>query len=250
MLTSMDIVFEKNDAVSFSPHLGSLLHGIIVQQLNPAYAELMHANTSKPFSQFLYFNPEKKAYCWKINTITPEAKTQLLDVIHNNLNSKLFVDHKSVELSIKEKLTTTPVSYKQLADRYYIEQPSCKKIVVKFLTPTTIKAGKDHLIFPDIRLIYNSLLKRWNSFASDISLEDPDILDHLTKYTQLIGYDLKSTKFSLESAKIKSFRGEICLIVNGPESLVRIANLLFAFGEYSGVGSKNALGMGGIKVEQ
>ena len=106
------------------------------------------------------------------------------------------------------------------------------------------------LYFRTVHNIYNSLLNKWNSFASEVSLKDDHILDHLKDNTELVGYNLRSTKFNLDGAKINSFRGEICLKISGPESLVRIANLLFAFGEYSGIGVKCALGMGGIKVEQ
>ena len=65
----------------------------------------------------------------------------------------------------------------------------------------------------------------------------------------MVGYKLRSTKYQMESIKINSFLGEICLLVKGPLTLVSIANLLFAYSEFAGIGAKTATGMGGIKIE-
>lgn len=103
--------------------------------------------------------------------------------------------------------------------------------------------------FPDVSNVYKSLYNKFNVFASEISLEDEDVLKHLIEHTKVIGYNLNSTKYGVEGIKIASFLGELCFYVKGPEALVSIANFLFAYGEFSGIGAKTALGMGGVKVE-
>jgi len=220
-----------------------------MQKLSPDYAEKLHADELKPFSQFLYFDKEKNAYVWQINTLTQKAKDNIIIPLITDTDESFKLEQKGLELKISDKILSPSVKYKNLAEDYYLKLPCNKRLLVKFITPCSFKSGGDYVIFPEVHNIYGSLYKKWNTFASDISLEDKDALDHLIKHTKIIGYNLKSTKFGMESIKINSFLGEICLLISGPEQLARIANLMFAFGEYSGIGAKTALGMGGIKVE-
>ncbi len=44
--------------------------------------------------------------------------------------------------------------------------------------------------------------------------------------------------------------GKITIIIRGPEQLARLAGALISFAEYSGLGIKTALGMGGVKVRE
>ena len=249
MLTSLKIKVKPDEKTRLSFHLGSLLQGYLMQNIDSDYANNLHNNELKPYSQFLYFDKEAKSWIWKINTINEEAREKIILPLINNPAEKIKIESKNIELLIEEKSISAPEKYKNLAEKYFIEKPFQKKIVLNFLSPTSFKSGGNFSIFPEIHNIYSSLFNKWNGFASEISLEDKDALDHLIKHTKLIGYDLRSTKFGMEGVKINSFLGEVCLYVNGPESLTRIANLLFAFAEYSGIGAKTAVGMGGVRVE-
>lgn len=248
MLTSLEIVLESNGNIKNQPHLGSLLHGALMQQLDPDYADILHQDSLKPYSQYIYFDKTDKHYIWKINSINKESKLNITDKLLTGLNGKIHLDYKDIDLTINKKIVTETTTYKDIAEDYYLKKPFNRIIKVNFITPTSFKSGGKFSIFPEIHHIYNSLLNKWNSFASEVSLKDDQILNHLVENSEMIGYNLRSTKFDLEGTRIRSFKGEICLNVSGPESLVRIANLLFAFGEFSGVGAKCALGMGGIKV--
>jgi CRISPR/Cas system endoribonuclease Cas6 (RAMP superfamily) len=44
--------------------------------------------------------------------------------------------------------------------------------------------------------------------------------------------------------------GKITLVVNGPDQLARLAGAMLSFAEYSGVGIKTALGMGGVRIRE
>ena len=61
-------------------------------------------------------------------------------------------------------------------------------------------------------------------------------------------YNLRSTKYLLGDVKIPSFFGEIECYINAPQHIVNMVHMLAEFAEYSGVGIKTTLGMGGIDV--
>lgn len=249
MLTSLEITLMPPADNKFSFHLGSLLHGFLIENIDSEYAGYLHNNQLKPFSQFLYFDKKNKKYIWKINVLNKEAKEQLLIPLISNINDSIKLKNKSMEISVENKTLSSSISYKKMSEDYYLNLESKKRNRITFLTPVSFKSGGGYTIFFEVHNLYSNLLKKWNSFATGISLEDDEVKDHLIKYTKVIGYNLKSTKFGMEGVRINSFLGEVCLIVNGPDSLVRIANLLFKFGEYSGLGVKTALGMGGMVNE-
>ncbi|MDE7307747.1 MAG: CRISPR system precrRNA processing endoribonuclease RAMP protein Cas6, partial [Lachnospiraceae bacterium] len=68
------------------------------------------------------------------------------------------------------------------------------------------------------------------------------------EYSEIVQYQLKSIFYCIGKNKIPAFIGQITVKVNGPQLMVNFANLLFRFGEYSGIGIKTAMGMGNIKL--
>lgn len=249
MLITYEIELKNNDDIKQHPFLGSLLHGVLQESIEPAYADRLHQQGLKPYSQYLYYNKDKGCYCWKISTIAPHAFENIINKLENKVNGKIHIAYKNLDLLTDSKQITKNTNYKALSEKYFIHEPLKRKLKLQFVTPTSFKSGGDYTIFPDIGHIYQSLLNKWNSFATDVSLQEDTLLQDLTQNTRISGYDLKSTRFSMEGVNIKSFKGSLWLYVSGPDPLARIARLLLAFGEFSGVGVKCSLGMGGIHVE-
>jgi CRISPR-associated endoribonuclease Cas6 len=52
----------------------------------------------------------------------------------------------------------------------------------------------------------------------------------------------------MEGVKIPSFVGKITFRMHGAQTMTNLAQMLFRFGEYSGIGIKTALGMGAVKM--
>ncbi len=249
MLASLSMQLKPGNGERITHHYGSLLHGVLMDKLEPSYAQLLHNNGLKPFSQYVIYNKEKDIHEWRINTLDEDARKQIIAGFVGKTDKRIYIQHKQTSLNIEGFELKTPTGYEEIARKYYIEDEPRRKARIRFLTPTTFKTGGEYVIFPGIDNIYKSLYNKWNSFYTDVSLESPEALKHLIAHSKIIGYNLRSTKFYMEKTKINAFKGEICLFISGPEALVRIANLLFAFGEYSGVGAKTSLGMGGIKFE-
>ena len=86
-------------------------------------------------------------------------------------------------------------------------------------------------------------------FNEGVSLEDEETLAHLVEHTILDRYNLHSANFSTDGVKIKSFVGNMTYYIKGPAPLVNIANMLYDFAQYAGLGAKTSMGMGGISIE-
>ena len=102
--------------------------------------------------------------------------------------------------------------------------------------------------YPDIRSIYASLMSKYDAVNQDESMKDEESLDLLASSTTVNRYELRSAGFSLEGIKIPSFIGKMTFRINGAQTLCNFADMLFRFGEYSGVGIKTSLGMGAVRL--
>jgi CRISPR-associated endoribonuclease Cas6 len=116
------------------------------------------------------------------------------------------------------------------------------------LTPCAFKSRGKYVLMPTLKLIYQSLMNKFDSNAVDFSIKSDEVLEQLETYSEIVGYNLRSTHFHLEGVRIPSFVGRIGIKVHGPQPLVNLVHFMLAFGEYSGVGIKCALGMGGIRI--
>lgn len=247
MLTTIEVEFKKNDDIKLNLNAGSLMHGALMEMINPEYAEYLHQNGLHPYSQFIYKDRERQCYVWKISTLDKDAKKEIIDKV--KCCESVYLKHNDTNLTVDKINLVKTISYKDLANEYMTKNEAAKKFVVKFITPATFKSQGIYVNFPHIHNIYSNLLSRWNAFSKEVSLQDKETQNHLINYTSMAGYKLRSTKYQMESVKINSFLGEVCLMVKGPLTLVSIANLLFAYSEFSGIGAKTSLGMGGVRIE-
>ena len=121
---------------------------------------------------------------------------------------------------------------------------------IKFLTPTTYKVHGNFTIFPYIDNIFISLYDKWNMYSKNISLQDDKVISDLVKNVNIIRYNLRSTKFSMEGVNLNSFIGNITLHCSNNKILVNIYNMLLDFASYSGIGAKTSLSMGGVLISR
>jgi CRISPR-associated endoribonuclease Cas6 len=99
-------------------------------------------------------------------------------------------------------------------------------------------------------LIIQSLHSRFSAFSQEFSLGDQEIMQQLAGHMRIIRYSLHSANFHLKGARITGYKGRINLNIFGPDQVARLIGMLLAFSEYSGVGIKTSLGMGGCRIEQ
>lgn len=243
MLSSLNIELEGKIEKSRNDLLGSLFQGFIMENIDTDYADTLHVSTLHPYSQYVTMTDDK--IIWTLNTLNAEAKEKIADKIKKM--EKVDIKYKEREykiVSTKEK----SISYKDLVKENYLKDGS-RRLKVSFLTPTSFKQDGRYVIFPTVRLIFQSLMLKFDKSSSDMEVFGKDILETFESYTEITMYKLRSTYFHLDGTKMPSFIGDITITIKGPSQLVNLANLLLKFGTYSGVGIKTGIGMGGIAFE-
>ena len=194
----------------------SNLQGVIMENIDTGYADFLHQQGLNPYSQYVH-KKEGKTY-WCICTLDNESYEQ---IITRFMNSELMNQF-----------------YNESGQKYYD---------VEFITPTSFKSNGKYMIYPDLGMIYRSLMKKY-SIVSEQNMYDEDTLEQLVNYSNITRYRLQSTLFPLEGVVIPSFKGNISVRIHGSDTMSRYARLLLSFGEYSGVGIKSSIGMGAIKL--
>ena len=157
----------------------------------------------------------------------------------------LIKKHDLKVLIVKKNYMET--TYKELMDHFY-EDDGKRYIQIHFLSPTAFKQNGRYLFYPDLRCVFQSLMNKYDSATAENTMHDEDTLEQICEHAQVIRYDLKSVSFSLEGVKIPSFIGKITIKLHGTDTMANFVNMLFEFGEYSGVGIKTSLGMGYMKI--
>ncbi|MDO4492121.1 MAG: CRISPR-associated endoribonuclease Cas6 [Lachnospiraceae bacterium] len=243
MLSKLELQIEYAHREKLSYQISSAMHGILMEYVDPEYAGRLHENGRKPFHQYVTDMTEH-SFTWTVCTLNQEAREQIIDRL---MKQKSFLmKHKELELVVKgQRMQST--SYENLVQEYYFrKQP--RDITLRFLTPTSFRQKGSYVFIPDVRLIFQSLMDKYDAFSRETSVSSPEVLEHLEQYAYIKKYRLNSVRFSLEGVKISGFLGECTIHINGPEPLCNLANMLAAFGEYGGIGIKSALGMGAVQI--
>lgn len=223
--------------------LGPYLQGALLERADTRYVALLHQLPFNPYSQYCCID-EKGNIVWKINTLTDEAAEQLIEPIRSLEQVGLRATGESFDV-VSTSLNT--IDIKCLLDSIYEDGPS--KIKVQFLTPAAFKSQGSYVFMPTVRLVFQNLLMRYYQAYEGNKEVDAETIDFIEQNVRVTSYCLQSRYFSHiapQGKKIPAFVGNMTLSISGPSSLAGLARMLLTFGEYSGVGIKTSMGMGGI----
>lgn len=244
ILASLKMVIQPTSECSITNQKASVFQGILMENLEETYASQLHVNQLHPYSQHIWRENEK--IIWQINTLNQEAYENIVLPLMKPEFSSFYIERDDVECKILDK-TVVANSRQNLIEEYYFGE-SDRYINIRFATSTAFKSEGKYVFWPQLDKIYRSLMNRYDAFAEKEVLYDEEVLQQLIQYSEIIRYDIRSTLFHLEGVKIPSFVGKIVVKVKGPQPLVNLANVLWHYAEYAGVGIKTAIGMGTTQI--
>lgn len=245
-LVELKLILEDEEAMELNFNKASLLQGVIMQQIDSEYATMLHSQGLKPYSQCIRL--EQNTPIWYIRTLSTEAEKNIIQPLLSDGFQEFYLEHDEKKISIKDKsYTSTPIN--KLFQTFYTET-SPRFYTIEFQSPTAFKKNGKYYFYPNIYNVYYSIMQRFDSVSKKESMFNEETLLQLAEHTEITAYSVYSVNFSLEGIRIPAFMGRITIRINGPQTMVNFANLLFQFGNYSGVGIKTAIGMGSIQVTE
>ena len=85
---------------------------------------------------------------------------------------------------VPEKKTIQMMEAKTLLDEFYDKKCS-RYFEVYFLTPTAFKHDGNYIFYPDLSLIYGSLMRKYSAFSQQMTMEDKDTLEELCRSSEV-----------------------------------------------------------------
>lgn len=242
MICRLEILLKTEDKLSYQ--MGSSFHGALMEMLSEETADILHTSKVHPCSQYLERRGDGCWY-WIITALNRELSRE---IIYDSLLSCDGIELKKAGITIgfAEK-QLHEISMEKLTERMYSEEDT-KYINLEFITPTSFKQDGRYLFYPDIRAMYISLLNKYGAASPEQNVRDEDLLEELIRNTQISRYNLRSVLYHVENGKVPAFTGTLTLRLSGTRTMRSFADFLFHFGEYSGIGIKCGLGMGGMRI--
>ncbi len=246
MPSALTITMTGDPEKRHGPYLASLMQGVIMDRIDPAYARYLHESSIHPYSQYVEEN--ESGILWHIHALTGKAEEEILGPLQDSSFTGVQLLHRQETLLVKDKKTSS-TSYEDLIEGFYLGDCS-KNINLQIRTPMAFKQNGRYCIFPTTRLIFQNLMMRFDACSPDSRIFTPELLEEFETLTEIADYRLRSVRFSMEGVRIPSFAGDFRIYVRGPQQMANVAGMLAKFGEYSGIGIKTGMGMGAVQVKE
>ena len=233
-------IFRVNSQTLLPADRAYAFYSCLLSLISGEYTEELHESKETPISQFLY--SDKTETLWQIHLLDQASYDVFSDVLSEL--KVLPLNSGEIELKLLEKDSFSAEELIKTAraiesDRFFS---------LRFVSPTAFKQSGRYTVLPEKELILQSLLKKWNAAFPLYPLEDEDAFHMLTEGIRISDYNLRTTRFVLKDNRIPGFIGTISFDTHLSAPLLDVWRILVAFSEYSGIGIKTALGMGGVKL--
>ncbi|MCL2020033.1 MAG: CRISPR system precrRNA processing endoribonuclease RAMP protein Cas6 [Oscillospiraceae bacterium] len=223
---------------------GDMLQGVLMEHINADYARELHLQGLNPYSQYL--NLDRDGAYWVIQTLTQQAGQEIIEPLSSPDFTEFHLERLNKQVLISEKKQSFMLM-KDMVNRFYFDKGE-RVLSICFLTSTSFKSGGEYVFYPNPRLLFGSLMRKYSTICEGITEEDSDTLDSVVENTKIISYNLRSVYSEIGRIRLPAFRGTVTLKLSGADSLINYINFLLRFGEYSGVGIKCSMGMGAIRI--
>jgi CRISPR-associated endoribonuclease Cas6 len=214
-----------------------------MEKLDSGLVELLHKDDHGFISQFLTIERDK--YYWHI-TVFWEVKDALLTIISGI--DDYYLEKFDTSLKVIDIELCQTFEEQEYCRKYLVVDKPTGYATVNFLSPCSFKTAGEYAVLPSKELILQSCINKFNLLSRSFKLMDEGAIHNILEHCRIVRFNLKSSTYTLKNIKIPSFVGTMTISARGPEALLRLFHLITAFGAYSGIGIKTALGMGGCSV--
>lgn len=218
---------------------GYRLYSWLLENLPEEFGDLLHQQSLTPIAQYLLPEPDRAV--WTVSLLGDYAVESASALLEALPPVTLHTDHYQAAL-----LGCTELASVQAVLHAADALPEENRVTLQLRTPTAFKQNGRYVIFPQERLILQSLMAKWDAAFPECPLQDPDALEMLARGLRICDYRLRSARYGLKGNRIPGFCGELTLEANLSAPMRQLWNCLCILAPYSGIGIKTALGMGGV----
>lgn len=218
---------------SLRPSDAYRLYAMLLEQIPSDYASALHMQTITPINQYVNHNH------WHIHLMDVHAIHQFSPCIEglSEFSLNRLPDTCRV-LDIQAQSFEYPQVWMDCSDPFNL----------KFVTPTAFKSAGKYQVMPTPRLIFNSLLQKWNTFwGESFPIPVTQALENAVSALCICSKGLRKEYFVMKGNAVPGAVGELEVKLGGEKEDKTIAMLL-NFSQLSGIGIKTSLGMGGIQI--
>ena len=133
-----------------------------------------------------------------------------------------------------------------------VATPMRQSITLSFASPTAFNiSGKFFALFPEPPLVWESLVRSWNSYAPDsLKIEKEALQDLLRHKVSVTGCSLWTHTLHYPKYTQKGFAGTCTYTIQEDGKRADQLARLAAFARFAGVGYKTTMGMGQVRMEE
>ena len=250
-ITSLALTLTVSSEIALTPasvpQLAPFFQGALMEHVEEEYAAYLHSLPFNPYSQYCLYDSGSNQIVWRINALTDEAAQYLIKPMQGR--ESLFIKKLGSELQVTAK-TLEELPLKSITD--LVTNDQAQKSTIEFITPTAFKSKGSYVFIPSVRLIFQNLLMRYGQVYGADKEIDPETIDFIDEHVSITSYSMRSKYFDnvmKDNKKLPAFIGSINLSAKGPQQLLGLVRMLIKFAEYSGIGSKTSMGMGGVQCK-
>lgn len=245
MITQFKYILDNSEQKKIHSSIAYRLYAWLLEQLSEEDREWLHEQSDCLLNQYVYYDQNQKETCWVINLLSEEVN-QLFEPI---LIEQFIMKLHGIWIEAKRQCSMQIQSAKELMEEARNLPEEVRRIDISIKTPVAFKREERYVILPDVHLILQSLIRKWNLVFPEIFLGDEDALAMMEQRLYVADYSLHTTRYAMKSTKIPGFYGQITMESKLPAPMEEIWRLLCAAAPYLGVGIKCTLGMGGVQVD-
>lgn len=245
MLTKYRLRLNPETACHPRPEWAYRLYAALLEDVPPEFGLAVHKNDITPISQFLSI--ESEGLYWTVSLLGEQTERHLSPLLEHKTQYFLKSSHAAFFVSEIEKL--------QFPDADALFERAASHGAphrLRFCTATAFKSQGHYVILPTMRLIVQNLMKKWNGcFEDTCPIEDTDGqgMEALAAGLSCTGFQLQDTAFHLKGSTIPGFVGTMTIQNRLTGFHRELLNVLLHFADFSGIGIKTSLGMGGVLCE-
>ena len=215
----------------------------LLQTLPDSFCDHLHQQSQTPIAQHLYFGPAIDRPVWTVSLLGLEVEQLVSPILDSISCVNLHTDAFEVQCLSQTKIDSIQALLSEAGS-----MNASRRTTFQLCSPTSFKQNDRYTLFPQERLILQSLISKWDELFPEYPLDDPDARQMLESGIRISDYRLRSSRYALKGVKIPGFVGEITLDTRLSAPMQQLWNSLCLLAPYTGIGIKTALGMGGVKL--